>query len=141
MKDKPIGFFILLTVVVCMVAGFGLYDSVQPKVTQGEEIGMVQPKGQIWSMGLDHYNSETNLNNSEANRNNSQAHNYDAQAELNKAQADYVETLKNNAENPPPSETALQSFGIGFWGGIVCIISIIIGILFLVGIIHFADNR
>lgn len=73
--------FVLVMAFIC----FGLVQSATgqfaPNVTQGEEIGMVQPNG--WTPGRDdQYAGGVNVPNSEANVNNAQANLINAQATL-----------------------------------------------------------
>lgn len=71
-------------IILCAIIALPLY----PQVTQGQEIGMVQPKGWIWSSGLEKQQANNNLVNSEANVNNGQARVYDSQARNIQAQTD-----------------------------------------------------
>ena len=70
---------IIILIGACVLVGM-VWNAASPNVTQGEEVGMIQPKGYIFSQEYDKNSSEVNQGNAQANADNGLSHVYNAQA-------------------------------------------------------------
>ena len=112
--DSKGGLVILIVVIgmfVCLIAGLGLYGSVQPQTINPSDgsILMVQPCGWIWCENHDVKIAEhVNKPNSEANKNN-------ADANVSNAQATKI------VSDVRIQETTQTEIGVtGFYSGLCC---------------------
>lgn len=106
--------FGLALIVVFSVMAYSMYRVVFPlgNVTQGEEIGMIQPNG--LNTERDYANSQTNLNNSQAN-------NFNAQAQEHLANAEKIKAETNEVKSPG----VIDYLGMYCIGGIVLLLFIV----------------
>ncbi len=113
-------FFLLVGVLVMLVVCLGLYGSLRPQVTTGQEVAMVQPCGWPWCMQYDQTYSENNERNAHANEMNAHADVYKAQAEDITSQTTMEKTSQFTG-----------GMALGIYGACFVFGLIVLGIIFL----------